>query len=468
MLNYFTFSFRSMLGQMLSLTLIFLVVVLVAIVVIPILKMQKDIDPIKQTVQYSLDDIRTFVFAPKGQETAQNIKDSERIKIVRAYNPDFQYYVKVNDDVYSSTETSEALWAKMFDLPNVTQMERKLADIEDCANVSLRMYKKTAKGLGYVFSSLCGSKEIYYEVSGIANPVPQFQGWLTSDLQSWLWRNSKTYVYLTLGVMVIAFLVVFITTKSIRRVAKVAQSFDPDSIDHTLPESGLPNEVLPLIQAINQMINKIDDSKEQQNFFLSTAAHEMRTPLAILRTRIEELSSGEVKEQLKQDIYRLTKLVNDLLKLMRIKTPEQFSKHIEIVEIIKTVIAERAPNALMNEVELSFYSEINSFEILGDKGLFEVAIANLIDNAVSFSPKGAEVSISIDSKGTITVIDQGQGISPKVMPRLFEPFAKAPPNRDGHGLGLAIVKAIINLHRGEINAYNFPSSGAKFSITFKE
>lgn len=249
-------------------------------------------------------------------------------------------------------------------------------------------------------------------------------------------------------------------------MAKVAQSFDPDSLEYKLPEQGLPAEVMPLVRAVNQMIGKIDEAKEQQNFFLSTAAHEMRTPLAILRTRIEELSDSKIKSELKNDISRLTTLVNDLLKLMSIKPSTEFDETVELVTLCKKVIAERAPNAINFNVELAFSTELETLTIKGDSGLLEVAIANLVDNAVSFSPEGSEVELTITDDKAIKVTDQGQGINPEVLPRLFDPFAKSPPNRDGHGLGLAIVKSIVSLHGAHIKAENHPEIGACFRISF--
>ncbi len=96
----------------------------------------------------------------------------------------------------------------------------------------------------------------------------------------------------------------------------------------------------------------------------------------------------------------------------------------------------------------------------------EVAIANLIDNAVSFSSPGASVELSVNADYSISVRDYGPGIPSDKLANLFKPFAKFPPNRNGHGLGLAIVKAITLLHNGSVSAENADDGGARFTIRF--
>jgi signal transduction histidine kinase len=228
----------------------------------------------------------------------------------------------------------------------------------------------------------------------------------------------------------------------------------------------LPYEAVPLVRAVNQMIGKIQQSKQQQEFFLSTTAHELRTPLTILRARVELLNEGETKQQLIEDIRRMTALVNQLLKLMRSGEPQELSQDIDIVQCCKKVISERAPLAIDKGIELSFDCQPEKLMIKGDADLLEIALANLLDNAISFSTPGDEVGITLSAEGILQVKDQGPGIHPSLLPTLFEAFAKYPSNRNGHGLGLAIVKSVTRLHGAELSADNAPAGGAVFTITF--
>jgi signal transduction histidine kinase len=149
---------------------------------------------------------------------------------------------------------------------------------------------------------------------------------------------------------------------------------------------------------------------------------------------------------------------------MRINDITQVNETVELHTTLKKVIAERAPDAIRRNVDLVLESEVKDYTIKGDQSLLEIALVNLIDNAVSFSKPGDIVRITLSQAGVVEVIDSGPGINENIINNLFEPFAKNPPNRDGHGLGLAIVKAVIDLHQGEIIAKNRPSKGAVFKL----
>ena len=216
------------------------------------------------------------------------------------------------------------------------------------------------------------------------------------------------------------------------------------------------------------MLSRIDETQKQHNFFLSTAAHEMRTPLTVLRTRLEMMDEGNLKEKLIDDVRRLSHLVNQLLRLMRIGGPKNHEHDIDLVQCCQRVVRERHLLAETAGVKLSFEIEQSAVIIPGDEGLMEVAIANLVDNAVSFSSAGQTVELKVKADYSVSVRDHGLGIPDDKLANLFEPFAKFPPNRNGHGLGLAIVKAIAQLHNGNVSADNAEDGGARFTLTFKE
>ena len=214
------------------------------------------------------------------------------------------------------------------------------------------------------------------------------------------------------------------------------------------------------------MIARVDETQQKHNFFLSTAAHEMRTPLTVLRTRLEMLDEGRVKDKLVNDVRRLTSLVNQLLRLMRIGGPKSLNAEVDVVRCCERVVRERTSYAMELEVHLQFDSDVPSYIITGDEGLLEVAIANLVDNAVSFSKSGDTVRLAMYMSGNLVVTDSGPGIPEDKLNALFEPFAKFPPNRNGHGLGLAIVKAIAVLHEANVSAANRAGGGAEFTLSF--
>ena len=126
-------------------------------------------------------------------------------------------------------------------------------------------------------------------------------------------------------------------------------------------------------------------------------------------------------------------------------------------------MAERAPLVIDKGVEIDLGESV---QVRGDERLLRVALANLVDNALSFSKSGQRLEVQVDPRKKITVRDQGPGIPDKELENIFRPFAKNPPNRRGHGLGLAITRSIMALHGGSVNATNLKGGGASFALQF--
>ena len=222
--------------------------------------------------------------------------------------------------------------------------------------------------------------------------------------------------------------------------------------------------MLPLVRAVNVLIRQVNAAQSRATFFLSAAAHEMRTPLTVLRTRLELMEEGTQKDKLIGDVRRLTRLVDQLLTLMSIGNRRDVTGFVDLVASARKVMLGRSLIAEQAEVTLAFDSAVEMLEIPGDATLIESAIANLVDNAVSFAPPGTAVELTVDAAGQIVVRDHGPGIGTIDPDRLFEPFVRPIANRRGYGLGLAIVAAIVRLHGGTVRARNAPQGGAVFMI----
>jgi signal transduction histidine kinase len=257
-----------------------------------------------------------------------------------------------------------------------------------------------------------------------------------------------------------------VLVRSSRRLAGIARSLDPQAPSHVLPETGVPTEILPMVRAINRMIRKIDKANEEQAFFLAAAAHELRTPLAIVRTRAENLPEGQDKEDLKNDLRRMSRLVDQLLRLMSVRNQGKPSEAVDLVSVARNVVAERAPLVIDKGVEIDLDANAQPVKVRGDEHLLRVALANLVDNALSFSDSGQRLMVQVSPDKNITVRDEGPGIPAKELDNIFQPFAKNPPNRTGHGLGLAITRSIMALHGGSVEASNQEGGGAAFALQF--
>jgi signal transduction histidine kinase len=246
------------------------------------------------------------------------------------------------------------------------------------------------------------------------------------------------------------------------RITRVAHSIDLDATDVQLPDEGIPAEVVPLVKAVNSLLDRVQETREQQQFFLATAAHEIRTPLAIMRVRLEELEDVESREVLRNDARNLARLVEDLLRLLSVRNRGRPEGHVDLVELLRNVVAEQAPMAIENGIDVGMEAGDDSIVVNGDERLLSIALGNLIKNAISVSQPSGSVDVIVDEKGEILIRDHGPGVPADRRESIFEPFTKEPPNRKGHGLGLAIVKAIVSLHGGKVRVEDTAGGGATF------
>jgi len=457
---------HSLILQIIALVFVFLILTITYFVVLPNMVYEKYGNSVSDTrnlvkmeiVSGHYENIENFI---------DSLASSEILKEVAERNSRFRYFVKEGERVAQYGEAprwNSTVLSQEFESSDAS---KGYDEVECDLAEHLGGRFETGEGVAFVHYHGCGSEEFYAEWAGINVPIERHE-------KSGLWTSITIYgtsrlklIFVTLGFFIIAILLLLLTTRSIQRLSQTVESFDINDLDCELPEKGLPTEILPLVRAVNLMNKKIVQTYDQQEFFLAAAAHEVRTPMAILRTNLEDLPDGEAKERLRRDARRMSSLVEQLLQLMEIRGMDNRSDQVDLVAVAKRVVAERAPLSLKQGIEIELETAPKAQVISGDQRLLHVALANLIDNAISFSSSGDVVSIAITHSKRITVRDRGPGISADCAETLFEPFTKYPPNRKGHGLGLAIVKAIMNLHGGEISVKNAATgSGTQFTLQF--
>lgn len=280
---------------------------------------------------------------------------------------------------------------------------------------------------------------------------------LTPPLPGWM---------MALCVFLSCALVVGVQGWRIRHVARDLERQEETQYLSKIPEDRLPAEVLPLVRAINRRIERLAALGERQSFFLSAAAHEMRTPLTVVRTRLEQLEDSAIKDRLVTDVRRLTRLVNDLLTLMSIRGRERVMKPVDLVERCGRVIDALDTVAAARAVKLKLETRADPLPVTGDAGLIEVAVTNLVQNAIAHSPIGGVVTIAIDRGPSITVSDQGSGVPEAQQAALFDPFFRLSSGPGGYGLGLTIVRAITDVHGATIRVGNRTDGGGMFVFDF--
>ena len=433
----------------------------------PYLDLLEEVDsartPLEQTVDRLMFEVSEIVKIEDPTERAVAFEDSDVIAKVSAANPDMYFrYFNRGKALEFGTATK-----RYEEILSITQVR---FDSEGGA-VQCRVFYDSnsdpSKGEQfYTRMNYCSDGIYYFEVSGVSQAVPSvYAPSLWSVLDRTSSRTQENLI--VVGAVFIAVVIILgYNLWLLWRIARIANGVRPDNLLIRLPESGLPSEVKPLVSAVNNMIEKVKQANEREKFFLSMAAHEIRTPLAALRTRLEIMEDNNAKPSLIEDVNRLSNLVNQLLRLMRIRDQSKQFSVIDLVDLTHEVIQTRLEYAAEQGVKISLKSDLEKFETAGDRNLMAVAISNLIDNAVSFTPTGQKVVVTIDESGGLAVRDHGPGISSQLSESLFEPFAKFPPNRAGHGLGLAIVQAVAKLHDAQLSGSNASGGGALFSLRF--
>jgi signal transduction histidine kinase len=250
-------------------------------------------------------------------------------------------------------------------------------------------------------------------------------------------------------------------------VAAEAERIDIHKRGVQLPVKDIPQEIVPLVNAVNDALLRLDSGYERHKRFLSDAAHELRTPVAILSTRIASFPPTPERARLLQDIARLATLTDQLLDLRRLDQhrPKSFSP-VDLVEIARNVVMHLAPMGFAAGYEIAFEPSARALFINGDSVAVERAVTNLVQNAIEHGGNSGKISVVVSEPATIEVRDEGAGVPENERERIFEPFYRSVPQNRGAGLGLTLVREIMELHDGHIELAAADRVGACFRMVF--
>jgi len=255
----------------------------------------------------------------------------------------------------------------------------------------------------------------------------------------------------------------------LQRRIRSRDSSDLSPID----ERRVPDEVAPLVRAINDLLARLDQSIGAQKHFLADAAHQLKTPLAGLRTQAEfaqrEIDEGRAEpaelhrslEQIALSSQRAAHMVNQLLAMARAEDKEHAARRevVNLAAIAIETVRDFVPRALERQLDLGYEgpdAEHSSLRLWGHALLIRELIRNLVDNALLYTPPGGTITVRVmeDPFGQVSVLqveDSGPGIPEAERDKVFQPFYRAlGTNVDGSGLGLAIVAEIANQHEAEL------------------
>ena len=250
--------------------------------------------------------------------------------------------------------------------------------------------------------------------------------------------------------------------------SRLAERIGPLHTDLRLPDGGMPREVQPLVRAVNQALDRLEEGFRGQREFTADAAHELRTPLAILRTQIDMISDHELAQSLRNDVENMSRLVNQLLEMAELETfVIDRSETADLVAVAAEVAAFLAPIALARDKRVAVAGARKPVLVPGNAEMLGRAVRNLVENALVHTPVRTTVEIEIDPAGAISVSDRGPGVPAAEREQIFRRFWRRDRRRQGSsGLGLSIVARIAERHGATISVHNQSGGGASFTLAF--
>ena len=270
-----------------------------------------------------------------------------------------------------------------------------------------------------------------------------------------------------------------LTVAPLRTVAAEVGQRDALSLA-PLPSAGLPDEVAPLVSALNGLLQRLGASLEQQRAFVADAAHELRSPLTALKLQAQLLQRApdaagraEAMAALTAGIERAARLVEQLLALARAEPggPALALQPLDLSELVRGVLADCVPFALAQGSELSLQADA-PVRVRGEPAALAALVRNLVDNALRYGPPSGrvELRVSQDNEGVqplLQVDDNGPGIPAAERERVFDRFYRRNPGSTaGSGLGLAIVRSVAAQHGAQITLSESPLGGLRVSLSF--
>ncbi len=235
--------------------------------------------------------------------------------------------------------------------------------------------------------------------------------------------------------------------------------------------AGLPRELQPMVEALNRLLLQLDTLLAREKRFLADAAHELRTPLAVLRVHAQNAvdapdaaDRAEALRQMLAGVDRATRLATQLLTLARLEPDAARLKTqpLDLLAFVRAELAELTPLALEREQELTLTTgEDGDFRVACDATLIGVLLQNLVGNAIQYTPRKGRIEVGLKAAAEgveLMVDDSGPGIRPDLREKMFERFARE-GGGTGAGLGLSIARRVAELHHASISLGDSPLGG---------
>lgn len=253
----------------------------------------------------------------------------------------------------------------------------------------------------------------------------------------------------------------------IKKASASAIGITPKNLSERLSIRGIPSELRPLVESFNDALGRLEKEYQSQQIFLASAAHELQTPLTLIRGQVEMLDVAPNKSRILRDVDLMSRQVRQILHLVEVSEARNYKfSRIDFHAVIKDVVNYLSPRLEARNIFVEIRSEDSALYMQADEGALFTLLKNLLENAVTFAPNNSAVEVGADDS-SITIRDRGIGIEKEHIPFIFTRFWRAPNNKhEGAGLGLAICEQIARAHGWQIAAERM-NPGTQFVISFK-
>ncbi len=279
--------------------------------------------------------------------------------------------------------------------------------------------------------------------------------------------------WVVLGVVMVLTFALFATGRalsSLKVLSNQAHQIGPTATNQRLQTDRVPTEIAPLIEDVNMAFDRLEQGYKAQRDFAANVAHEIRTPIAVLRSSIDRIDDPALKKTLSQDAKQLDRIFGQLIDLSRADAALQSGfEPVDLRDVAVEVATELAPVALRSGRRLSVIGD-ETVLVHGNAGLLGIALANVVRNALQYSSESSEVEIELySSPAGWRVLDRGSGVPDALKTALFERFNRgnqANAGSKGSGIGLAIAKSVAHSHNAAVSFQDRDGGGSIFSFTF--
>ena len=317
-----------------------------------------------------------------------------------------------------------------------------------------------------------GDLEVHLDPKAIVSDMVK-----STQIEFWAKSLLITLIITLIGSSLIYFIVGY-ALRPLRQFTKQIEDIQAKNLQQSVLPQSKSVEVVRLTSAFNRLLKRLGDTFLAQRQFSASAAHELRTPLAVMRTRFEVFDKNktpditEYKETIsmaRTQIDRLSHVIDLLLEMTELQSAEK-SDNISLSELVEEVICDLIEVSEKKAIRLN--QESGEATVTGSDTLVYRAIYNLVENAIKYNKEGGEVSVSIEDDGQfskVIISDTGPGIAKEDWEKIFEPFFRVDKSRSrmmgGAGLGLALVKEIAIQHGGDVKVIDSSEKGTKIELS---